>query len=227
VYWGDEKILRQPNQIGEAHMNKFKLVLVAAVALCASIAAQAHHSFLIYDGKNYTTLKGVFTRDGFASGGHAYIEFDVTMPDGEVVTWKAESMGAGRWPEEHLEFSEVASIGDQITVTGWPLRNDRPVMFLYTMTSDETGIRLTKDTQLVPGASNFEYGENEVNPELASQLPEFTEDGERVFTEEGYLTHPGERLLEQISGLEVFDPNQVRPAMGMGMGMGMGTAVTE
>lgn len=203
-------------------MVKSPILLITSLLLGVSAAVQAHHSFIIYDGKDYTSLNGVFTQDGFDSGAHAYVNFDVTMPDGEVVTWKAESMGAGRWPEEHLEYSEVASIGEQITVTGWPMRNGAPIMFLHKMINDESGITLTKDTQTVPGASNFTFAESAVNPEFAAQLPEFTPEGDPVFTEEGFLTHPGERLLEQMSGLDIMDPDQARPAMGAGMGAGMG-----
>ena len=179
-----------------------------AVIMFSAVTTNAHHSYIIYDGQAYGIYKGVFKEDKFNSGGHAYFLFDITMPDGEVVTWKAESQGAGRWPEDRLTFSEVANVGDEVTVTGWPLRNGRPVLFLHTMAGIESGKSLSVDNRTVPGASNFTFSGDEVNPDYASQLPKFTPDGERVFTSEGYLTHAGERLLEQLTGKDTMDEDQ-------------------
>jgi len=206
--------------------------LAFALVMLVATVSYAHHSYIIYDGEDYRTLNGVFLKDRFRGGGHAHFFVDVTMPDGEVVTWKVESLGAGRWQDHWLEFLEVADIGQQITVTGWPMRNGRPILFLHTMTGDTTGRSLEIDNRIVPAARDFSFDENEVNPELAADLPELTPDGQRVYTEEGYLTRAGERLLEERTGLRTLTEEQqaqreAQRARGMGAGMGMGAAAEQ
>jgi len=189
-------------------MKKLQFWFGVALAMFVATSIQAHHSYIIYDGNNYITLTGTFTKDVFRGGGHAHFFFEATMPDGEVVTWKAESQGANIWPEDRLEFLEVADIGEEITVTGWPFRNGTPTMFLHTMTSSETGRKISVDNRTVPGASSFEFAEDGLNPAGAENLPEQTADGRRVFTPEGYLTRAGQQLLEEITGKEALDEEQ-------------------
>ena len=47
------------------------LLVNISCGLLLAVSAQAHHSFVIYDGNDYITLKGVFTADHFRSGAHA------------------------------------------------------------------------------------------------------------------------------------------------------------
>ena len=191
-------------------MKKLQFWLSLAVIMFAVPNTQAHHSYIIYDGNNYITLKGTFTKDVFRGSGHAHFFFEATMPDGEVVTWKAESQGANIWPEDRLEFLEVADIGEEITVTGWPFRNGTPTMFLHTMTSTKTGRQISVDNRTVPGASSFDFAEDQLNPEGAEDLPELTPDGRRVFTPEGYLTRFGTQLLEERTGKQALDEEQLQ-----------------
>ena len=179
-----------------------------ALGIAAATVSHAHHSYIIYDGEDYRTLKGVFVKDQFRGSGHAYFVVEVTLPNGDVESWKVESLNANRWKEEWPEFQEVAEIGQEVTVTGWPMRNGRPILFLHTMTGDSTGNRLEIDNRIVPAARDFSFGENEVNPALAADLPERTPDGQRVFTEEGYLTRAGERMLEEQTGKRTMTEEQ-------------------
>jgi hypothetical protein len=189
-------------------MKAAKKILAFALVMSAAAVSHAHHSYIIYDGEDYRTISGIFVKDRFRGGGHAHFFVDVTTPDGKVVTWKVESLTAGRWKEEWLEFLEVADIGQEITVTGWPMRSGRPILFLHTMTGNASGRNLEIDNRIVPAARDFSFGENEVNPVLAADLPEQTPDGQRVFTEEGYLTRAGERMLEERTGKRTMTEEQ-------------------
>ena len=62
------------------------------------------------------------TRDIFNAGSHASFEFEVTDASGEKTLWKAESQATRIWPEGRPTFVEVSAIGEEVTVTGWPLR---------------------------------------------------------------------------------------------------------
>ena len=108
------------------------------------------------------------------------------------------------------------------------------------MAGDATGRSLEIDNRIVPAARGFSFGKGEVNPELAADLPEQTPDGQRVFTEEGYLTRAGERMLEERTGLRTMTEEQqaereaqrardraTGTGTGMGAGMGMGTGAAE
>ena len=76
------------------------------------------------------------------------------------------------------------------------------------MTGNASGRNLEIDNRIVPAARDFSFGENEVNPVLAADLPEQTPDGQRVFTEEGYLTRAGERMLEERTGKRTMTEEQ-------------------
>lgn len=188
-------------------MKRIKLLLSISGGLLIAVATQAHHSFVIYDGNDYITLKGVFTADRFAAGTHANFDIQVTGPDGEVVTRKVESQANRLWPEDRLNFIETADIGQEITVTGWPMRNGTPTLWLHTMAGDQTGRSLAVNNRIVQGASQFTFGEGELFPEEADDLPEFTPEGRRTRTEDGLLTRFGARLMEERSG-KSFDERQ-------------------
>lgn len=175
-------------------------LLCLCLATFISISVQAHHSFIIYDGSNYTTYEGVFVKDSFNAGSHAFFEFEVIGADGEAVIWKAETQATRIWPEDRPKFLDVADIGQEVVVTGWPLRNGQPTLWIHTMTGVESGISFSVDNRIVRGASQFSFGEGELSPESADMLPEFTPDGNRTRTDDGLLTRHGVTLLEEMTG---------------------------
>ena len=132
-------------------MKVIKLLLTMSCGLLLAVSAQAHHSFVIYDGNDYITLKGVFTEDHFLSGAHAFFNMEVTGPDGEVVSWKVETQANRLWPEDRYTFIEVADIGQEITVTGWPTRSGASILWIHTMTGDESGRSFSVDNRIVQG----------------------------------------------------------------------------
>jgi len=169
--------------------------------------SQAHHSFVVYDGTEYISLTGILTADRFNSGAHANFEFEVTGPDGESVVWKAETQARRLWPDDRPTFIEVAAIGEEITVTGWPLRNGAPTLWVHTMNGTKSGLGFSIDNRIVPGASQFTFREGELIPEEANNLPEFDSEGRRTRTDDGNLTRFGARLMEEMSG-KSFDEQQ-------------------
>ena len=186
----------------------FSLALVTLAATLFTLPLQAHHSFIIYDGNQYTTYKGVMTRDIFNAGSHASFEFEVTDASGEKTVWKAESQATRIWPEGRPTFIEVSAIGEEVTVTGWPLRSGQPVLWLHTMKNEQTGVGFSVDNRIVQGASQFTFGEGELFPEEAANLPEFDSEGRRTRTEDGLLTRFGVNLLQEMTGKELDERQQ-------------------
>ena len=186
---------------------RYTVLLSLGLALLFSVSAQAHHSFVIYDGTKYTSYTGILVADRFNSGSHANFDFEVTGPDGEKVVWKAETQATRLWPEDRPKFLDIADIGQEITVTGWPLRNGSPVMWVHTMSGTESGLSFSVDNRIVQGASQFTFREGELLPEEAKDLPEFTPDGQPTRRDDGNLTRFGARLMEEMTG-KSFDERQ-------------------
>ena len=188
-------------------LKKCQALMGFGLGMLLAASAQAHHSFVIYDGNSYTTYTGILTADRFNGGSHANFDFEVTGPDGDVVTWKAETQATRLWPEDRPTFIEVADIGQEITVTGWPLRNGAPIVWIHTMSGAESGLSFSVDNRIVPGASQFTFADGALLPEGAKDLPEFDSEGRSTRTDDGNLTRHGANLLEETLGVS-FDERQ-------------------
>lgn len=181
-------------------LKKHLAALSVATSLFLALPSQAHHSFVIYDGNNYSTYTGILVEDRFNSGSHANFDFEVTGPDGKKVIWKAETQAPRLWPEDRPKFLDVANIGEEITVTGWPLRNGSPTIWVHSMSGTRSGLSFTIDNRIVQGASQFTFEDGALLPKEAELLPEFDADGRRTRTDDGNLTRFGARLMEEMTG---------------------------
>ena len=98
--------------------------LAAALLILVSTIAPAHHSTAQFDRETDQSYTGLFTGMSWTNP-HIYIYLDVEQ-DGEVWTLRAEGGGLraliqNGWSRDMFER------GDQITVTGSPMRNGRCV----------------------------------------------------------------------------------------------------
>jgi len=93
---------------------------LALVALLASHAAWAHHSFAMYDFSKETTLEGV-VRDFQWTSPHSWIQ--VLVPDGAGGTkeWSVECGAPGMMARTGWS-SHTLKAGDKVTVVAHPLR---------------------------------------------------------------------------------------------------------
>ena len=103
-------------------MKRYWLVPVLGVIgfLLSAGSLLAHHSASIYDRDHTVTLAGTVTEFAFTNP-HVEIRFDVTDGKGNTEHWVAESGPPNRlyragWTAKTLKP------GDQITVTGAPLK---------------------------------------------------------------------------------------------------------
>lgn len=111
-------------------------MLAAAPALLLLICgdAQAHHSFAIYDIDNKISRTGVLTRFEFTQP-HIQLELEAVLEDGSTETWHIESMAPRRWDRLNNP-RDVASVGETVTILGWPARDGSDTMVLSTVITE-------------------------------------------------------------------------------------------
>ena len=102
-------------------------VVVAAFVL-ASVTADAHHSFVMFDTAKQVTLTGSVTSFEWTNP-HTYIEIDVPNEGGNLKHWSIE-LGSpsilrnSGWKHDSLKP------GDKVTLIINPLKNGNPGGFL-------------------------------------------------------------------------------------------------
>jgi hypothetical protein len=111
---------------------RFVIVLVALV--CAPLGAQAHHSFAVFDIDNKIQRSGILTKFEFRNP-HVMMELAVQRDDGSMETWVVESGAPRRWASYGLDAS-VASVGEAVTILGWPSRDGSDIMVLSTIITE-------------------------------------------------------------------------------------------
>lgn len=99
-----------------------------------SYQSHAHHTFAVYDIDNKIQRTGVLTKFSF-SNPHIQLVLEVERDDGSKETWKIESMNPGRW-DRSGNPRDVASVGETVTIIGWPARNGKDEMALSTIITD-------------------------------------------------------------------------------------------
>ncbi len=115
-------------------MKLVKPLIFSALALSAYGAANAHHSFAIYDLENAVELTGTLKSFTFRNP-HVILALEVEG-EAEPILWRVESMAPRRWDSEVAE-RDIATVGDTVTLKGWPRLNGEPEMALGTVTSPQ------------------------------------------------------------------------------------------
>ena len=111
---------------------KRKLFMVFAsgvVLLLVSGTMFAHHAGTLYDRDHAVTLTGTVTEFLFTNP-HAQIHFEVKDESGTVTKWVAETAGPQRLLRSGWNKFTLKS-GDQITVTGAPLKDGRKFVSIF------------------------------------------------------------------------------------------------
>jgi hypothetical protein len=111
------------------------LLAFAAASFVAAAAANAHHSFAMFDNENQIKLKGTVT-DFQWTNPHVYIELDgvnVYADDKETKSWTIECANPGILNRIGWKFNMVKA-GDEVTVIVAPLRSGEPGALLKQIT---------------------------------------------------------------------------------------------
>jgi hypothetical protein len=106
-----------------------KILLLVAVGIALSMASYpvfAHHAGGAYDAEHPITLTGTVTEYKLINP-HTEIHFDVKDAQGNVTSWVALSGPPQRLYRAGWR-SDTLKPGDQVTVTGAPLKDGRKFM---------------------------------------------------------------------------------------------------
>ena len=116
---------------GQALATRWLTALCGAVAVACGSAAQAHHSFAMYDQTKQETYSGKLVR--FIPGAnHAQLLFEIVGADGKPqagadgkpITWGVELPPAATIAKQGVTV-ESFPLGTYVTVTLNPLRNGK------------------------------------------------------------------------------------------------------
>ena len=130
-----------------------KLLPVAGILafILVSPTLYAHHSFAVHflpEGE--VIASGVVKSFRFANP-HGVLEFTVINEEGEEVQWRAETNSPSLLRRRGWSRDSIKA-GQEVTVTGWPARNDEHYMRIRTVTfadgtvlATQPGINLSQD----------------------------------------------------------------------------------
>ena len=110
------------------------LTALLALLLLFCRASYAHHSFATYDIDNKISRTGVLTRFEFTQP-HIQLELEAVLEDGTKELWQIESMAPQRWDRLNNP-RDVASVGETVTILGWPARDGSDTMVLSTIITE-------------------------------------------------------------------------------------------
>ena len=114
---------------------KFLVFACALVSLVAAAAANAHHSFAMFDNENQIKLEGTVT-DFQWTNPHVYIALDgvnVYADDKDTKSWTIECANPGILNRIGWKFNMVKP-GDEVIVIVAPLRSGEPGALLKQIT---------------------------------------------------------------------------------------------
>jgi len=102
------------------------LSIFAAALLLTSVPVLAHHGAAEYDNTKSISVQGTVTEVKYVNP-HVLILFTAKDDKGQAVEWTAESQSPNLLSRRGWSRSTLKP-GDQITVTGHPVKNGVPAM---------------------------------------------------------------------------------------------------
>jgi Family of unknown function (DUF6152) len=102
------------------------LSIFAAAQLLTSVPLLAHHGAAEYDNNKSISVQGTVTEVKYVNP-HVLILFTAKDDKGQAVDWTAESQSPNLLSRRGWSRSTLKP-GDQITVTGHPVKNGVPAM---------------------------------------------------------------------------------------------------
>jgi hypothetical protein len=101
-------------------------IWVAFGTILVAGAAAAHHSVAgQFDATQRTTITGVVSKVDWINP-HVYIHMDVADDDGEVTTWRLESLPTAMLRKAGLTSEMIKGGGQQVTAVAIMARNGTP-----------------------------------------------------------------------------------------------------
>ena len=142
-----------PERLRVALSNLLIVKVTASVVLSLfTLNASPHHSMALFDGTTLVTVEGRVTQIIWRSP-HVYVMVESNEPEGEPAEWRFEAlpvhiMVRQGWTQDSL------SVGDQVTVQGYPVRDsDVTYAWLRQLTKEDGTILDPGQLPGSPGAA--------------------------------------------------------------------------
>ena len=103
------------------HLNRGALAM--AVALVASVSADAHHSHAMFDTSREVAISGTVTAVSFRNP-HVFLYVAVQDEAGQAVPWAVEMSNIENMERRNI-FASTFKVGDRVTVRLNPLKDGR------------------------------------------------------------------------------------------------------
>jgi hypothetical protein len=114
-----------------------KLTLIAMGLVALAVSTAAHHSVPVnFDQSKEVTIIGVLTEIKWINP-HSRFRIDVKEKDGSIVEWLVEMGSINTMKRASFETGRF-TLGDTVTVTGWPGRRGRVVLLRSVVAADGT-----------------------------------------------------------------------------------------
>src|ERR1700686_5076244 len=104
--------------------------LVAIGLFALSVPVFAHHGTAAFETSRTITMKATVT-DWFWANPHCFVKFDYKNDKGEVEHWVVETSNPPDMTNKGWTIHTLKA-GDEITVTIYPVKNDKPIGRLLT-----------------------------------------------------------------------------------------------
>lgn len=122
-------------------MNKLIINAVSGIMslllLVIALPSLAHHSAVMFDKESEVTLTGVVKEFQYTNP-HSWLLVDVSNEDGTVTTWGFEAEGPSTLMRAGIRKSDL-SPGTKISITGNPMKDNRPAATWLKCTREEDG----------------------------------------------------------------------------------------
>ncbi len=105
--------------------------LVAIALFALSVPVFAHHGTAAFETSRTITMKATVT-DWFWANPHCFVKFDYKNDKGEVEHWVVETSNPPDMMNKGWTIHTLKA-GDEITVTVYPVKNNKPVGRLITV----------------------------------------------------------------------------------------------
>ena len=113
------------------------IAIAAGVLVGLAVPAGAHHSGAMFEPEKTITLKGVVKEFEYTNP-HSWLWVTVTNDDKTTTDWGFEAEGPSTLFRNGIKKSDLKP-GDQVTVTGRPMRDGRPAAAWVKAIKEEDG----------------------------------------------------------------------------------------
>lgn len=123
----------------------YRKTLLLGAMLTVTAAANAHHSFAMFDNEKEQTIEGV-VKDFQWTNPHIWVQIDVAGPDGKLTEYSIEG-GSPNSLRRQGWSKETFKPGDKVVLTMHPLKDGSPGGSFMSATVNGVQVGRSRDAQ--------------------------------------------------------------------------------